>query len=197
MQTKRFLSILLLAGLAAFAAAPAHASRDAVQFGSDIHVAPGSSVHDAVCFFCSVDAQGPVEHDMVVFFGDVHVHTQANHDIVNFFGDTQIDNNATVAHDVVNFFGAVHLGQNASIGNDMVVMFGSVRAAGSATVVGNRVYQPIWLLCIPLCILGGIIYAIVAGIRSIRARRFYGYPYSMPPPPPGVPPSPPSPPVQS
>ncbi|HEU5458503.1 MAG TPA: hypothetical protein VFU68_07780 [Terracidiphilus sp.] len=194
MRNKILLSTTFLLGLALFAV-PARASRDVVQFGSDIHVAPGSPVHDAVCFFCSVDAQGPVEHDVVVFFGDVHIHTQSGHDIVNFFGDTNVDNNATVAHDMVNFFGAIHLGENASVGNDMVAMFGSVRAADTATVVGSRVYQPFWLLLIPFCILGGIIYAIVTGVRSYRARHYYAYP--MPPPPPGVPPSPPAPPVQS
>ncbi|MGB6974994.1 MAG: hypothetical protein WBD67_09965 [Terracidiphilus sp.] len=191
MKLKTFLVPALLLAVLALVATPAHADRDAVQFGSDIHVAPGSSVHDAVCFFCSVDAQGPVEHDIVVFFGDVHVHTLANHDIVNFFGDIQVDNNATVSHDVVSFFGGVRLGDNASIGNDMVVMFGSIRAAASATIAGNRVFQPFWILLIPLCILGGIIYAIVCGVRGCRNRGYY--PYPMPPPPPG----PPAPPVQS
>jgi hypothetical protein len=189
MKPKTFLAASLLLAALAFVATPARADKDAVQFGSDIHVAPGSSVHDAVCFFCSVDAQGPVEHDIVVFFGDVHIHTLANHDIVNFFGDINVDNNATISHDVVSFFGGVHLGENASIGNDMVVMFGSVRAASSATISGNRVFQPVWILFIPLCILGGIIYAIIAGVRSFRSRHLYTYP--MPPPPPPAPPSPP------
>jgi hypothetical protein len=175
----------LLAALA-FAAAPARADRDRVQFGSDIVVPAGESVHDAVCFFCSVDAKGAIDHDVVAFFGDVHIATHSNHDVVNFFGNVRIDENASVSHDVVNFFGSVRLGQNASIGNDMVAMFGTVHSADSASVTGNRVIEPGWLLLIPLIILGGIAALIVGIIRNYRDRQFYAAGYYPPPPPPPV-----------
>ena len=57
---------------AAFALAPlsADASHDAVQFGSNIDVTGDNSIHDAVCFFCSVRAEGAVSGDVVVFFGN-------------------------------------------------------------------------------------------------------------------------------
>ena len=114
-----FACSLLLAVLA-LAATPAHANRDAVQFGSDIVVGPNESVHDAVCFFCSVDAKGPIDHDVVVFFGNVHVGVRSNHDVVTFFGNVHVDPDASIAHDVVDFFGNIRLGENASIGNDAV-----------------------------------------------------------------------------
>jgi len=43
----------ILAALAAFPAV-ARANADAVQFGEKIHATAANPVHDAVCFFCSV-----------------------------------------------------------------------------------------------------------------------------------------------
>jgi hypothetical protein len=176
-------SCSLLAALV-FAATPAHANRDAVQFGSKIVVGPNESVHDAVCFFCGVDAQGPIDHDVVVFFGNVHIARHSDHDVVVFFGNIHLDPDASISHDVVDFFGNVNLGENATIGNDVVAMFGSVRTADSASIGGNRVMQPAWVLWIPLMILGGIITLIVGAIRSHRRRMYYEAGYYPPPPPP-------------
>lgn len=184
MNLRSFLAIsLLLAGIAA-AATPARADRDQVQFGSNIVVPQGQSIHDAVCFFCNVDVLGTADHDIVVFFGNVHVATHANHDVVTFFGNVRLDDNATISHDVVNFFGNIHMGENASIGNDVVAMFGGVHAANSASIGGNRVVEPAWLLLIPLMILGGIVTLIVSLVRSYRHRQFYAYGYPPQPPPP-------------
>jgi hypothetical protein len=178
-------AFMLFASLG-FAATPARADRDAVQFGSNIEVPANSSVHDAVCFFCSVNAEGTIDHDVVVFFGDVHIAGHANHDVVNFFGDVRLDDNATITHDLVSFFGVVRLGEDASVGNDLVAMFGGIRSPGSATVGGNRVVQPAWVLLIPLMILGGLVAFIVSLVRGHRRRQMFaaGYPYPPPPQPP-------------
>ena len=72
-MTQRLLSALLLFSALLLASTPAHADKDAVQFGSNIVVPEGQSVHDAVCFFCSVNAKGDIDHDVVVFFGNVHI----------------------------------------------------------------------------------------------------------------------------
>ena len=144
MNLRPFLACTMLLAAVATLATPARADKDRVQFGADIVVPPGQSIHDAVCFFCNVDAKGAVDHDVVVFFGDVHIATHSDHDVVNFFGNVHIDDNATISHDVVNFFGTIHLGENALIGNDMVAMFGAVHAADSASVTGNRVHRA-WL----------------------------------------------------
>ncbi len=182
MMSHRFLTSFILSAALGFAAVPAHADRDEVQFGSNIVVPPGGSVHDAVCFFCSVNAEGTIDHDVVVFFGDVHIAGHSNHDVVNFFGNVRLDDNAAITHDLVSMFGSIRLGENASVGNDMVAMFGSVHSADSASVSGNRVVQPAWLLWIPFLILGSIIVGIVSLIRSYRRRQmFSGYPYPPPP----------------
>lgn len=180
-----FASGLLLAALV-FTATPARASRDAVQFGSNIVVPQGESVHDAVCFFCSVNAQGTVDHDIVVFFGSVHIAGHAEHDVVNFFGDVRGDDNISIGHDLVSFFGSIRLGENASVGNDIVAMFGEIHAPDAITVGGNRVVQPVWLLLFPLMILGLIIVLVVSAVRRVCRRQMFAN-YPLPPPPPPCP----------
>ena len=162
---------LFIAVLAAFAL-PAHASKDVVQFGSNIEIAPDATVHDTVCFFCNVDDRGSVEGDIVVFFGNVHIDGHANHDVVNFFGSVTAADNASIGNDLVNFFGGVRLGENVTVGKDMVAMFGAVRTASSATVGGDRVVQPAWLFWGPLLVLILVVYVIVREIRNQRQRQF-------------------------
>lgn len=180
MNCSRPSAFLLLAAGVLLLAAPAHANRDAVQFASDIVVPQGQSVHDAVCFLCSVKVDGTAEHDIVVFFGSVQIAGQANHDIVDFFGDVHVGPSASVGHDLVNFFGTTRLAENASVGNDVVSMFGSIRVADSAAIAGNRVVEPFFLLLIPLGILAVFVFGIVALVRRVRYHPFPGYP--SPPP---------------
>src|ERR1700756_2235271 len=140
---RRLVYLCLLTATLGTLALPAHASRDEVQFGSTIHVPRDASIHDAVFFFCDVDADGTVEGDIVVFFGDVHVGTAANHDVVNFFGSIKADDNAHIGNSMVSMFGSVRLGEDVSIGRDLVAMFGgALRAADSVSVGGDRVVEP-------------------------------------------------------
>src|ERR1700761_5923530 len=115
-MTQRLGSALLLVAVLLISAATARADNDAVQFGSNIVVPVGQSVHDAVCFFCSVNARGDIDHDVVVFFGNVHIAHESKHDVVVFFGTVRADDDAAIGHDVVNFFGHVRLGDNATVG---------------------------------------------------------------------------------
>lgn len=191
-MTQRMFSAPLLFCALLLTAAPAHANKDAVQFGSNIVVPEGQSVHDAVCFFCSVNAKGDIDHDVVVFFGNVHIAHQSKHDVVVFFGSVRTADDAAIGHDVVNFFGNVHLGENVTVGNDLVVMFGGLQAADSANIQGNRVAQPIWVFWTPLVILGLIVSLIVREVRTAHRRRYlaaYGYPPMPPQPQPPAPPT--------
>lgn len=164
-------ALCIAVGLAA-ATLPARAAQDVVQFGSEINVAANNSIHDAVCFFCSVHARGPVNGDIVVFFGDVEIEGQAKHDVVSFFGNVRAGNDATIGGDLVHFFGGVRLGDNVHVGKDVVVMFGDLRAAETASFGGDRVIEPAWLFWIPFLLLVGLI----GGLRQIwhnnRYRRF-------------------------
>jgi hypothetical protein len=176
----RLLHITLLIGALASFATPLHASKDVVQFGSNIEVAPGSSVHDTVCFFCSVNDYGSVDGDIVVFFGNVHIDGHANHDVVSFFGNVTASDGANIGQDLVSMFGTIRLGENVSIGKDMVAMFGGVRSASTVTVGGDRVIQPAWVFWGPLLVFALILSVILREIRGYR-RRAYMRRYPFPP----------------
>src|SRR5215469_12045463 len=149
--------ITVLAGLAL----PAHASKDMVQFGSRIVVEPDQSIHDAVCFFCSVDDRGTVEGDIVVFFGNVNIDGKANQDVVNFFGNVNAADDASIGKDLVKFFGHVHLGDNVSVGKDIVVMFGALRVGNGVRNGGDRVVQPGFIFWAPLLIIFTVVILVV------------------------------------
>jgi len=157
--------------LAAGFATPARASQDVVHFGSTIDIGPNDTVHDAICFFCSVNIHGTLNHDAVVFFGDVRIDGHAQHDVVNFFGSTRVADESSIGQDVVNFFGSVRLGQNASIGKNTVVMFGSLHSEPTASFGGDRVVQPGWLFWGPILFLGLGISFIVREVRGAQRRR--------------------------
>jgi predicted acyltransferase (DUF342 family) len=169
---RHLLCVCLLTAVLGICSSPAYAAGDVVQFGSRIHVPRDSSIHDAVCFFCDVDAEGTVEGDIVVFFGNVHIATSANHDVVNFFGNISADDNAHVGQDMVSMFGNIRLGEDVSIGKDLVAMFGSLRTSDSVTVGGERVAQPAWVFWGPLMIIGLIIILVVHEFRSHRRRAY-------------------------
>jgi hypothetical protein len=159
--------------VAVFAAAtPARANEDAVQFFHNIDVTPDEPVHDAVCFFCSVNVEGKVSGDIVVFFGGVHLNGEAHHDVVNFFGNVNAVEDSSIGGDLVSFFGSVRLGQNVSVGKDVVAMFGVVHAPGSVTVGGDRVSFPLWIATAPLLVIFVIVFLIVNAFRAHRERQF-------------------------
>ncbi|KAA6464867.1 hypothetical protein DYQ86_02615 [Acidobacteria bacterium AB60] len=174
----RLLYLAVLSAVIAIFASPAHASKDVVQFGSNIEIAPDATVHDTVCFFCSVNDRGSIEGDVVVFFGNVRIDGHANHDVVNFFGDVTASDNSSVGNDLVSFFGRVRLGENVSVGKDMVAMFGAVRTASTVNVGGDRVVQPGWLFWGPFLLLVAVIFVVVREVRAQRRRHFMrGYPF--------------------
>jgi hypothetical protein len=175
---KRALLASLLAGAFALAAIPAHADRDAVQFGSDINVSADNPVHDAVCFFCSVRADGKVNGDIVVFFGSIRLAGEAHHDVVNFFGNITAADNSSIGGDMVSIFGGVRLGENVTVGKDLVAMFGTLHAPASARVGGDRVIQPGLVLTLPPLVLLLVIFLIIHEYRAYRRRQLLlNYPF--------------------
>jgi hypothetical protein len=172
MILKRILAVSLLGAAFAAVATPAYADRDAVQFFSNIRVAPNAAVHDAICFFCSVNVEGEVKGDVVAFFGNIHIAGSANHDVVNFFGIISAGQNAHIGQDLVSFFGMVRLGENVSVGKDLVVIFGSLRVPGFVSVGGDRVAIPAWIFFAPLFVVGLVAFVIVYEVRAYHYRSF-------------------------
>jgi hypothetical protein len=175
---RKFLALFFSVAVMMAAAAPLRANQDAVQFFHNIDVTPDDPVHDAVCFFCSVNVEGKASGDIVVFFGGVKINGEAQHDVVNFFGDVRAANDSSIGGDLVSFFGSVRLGQNVSIGKDVVAMFGVVHAPGSVTVGGDRVSFPAWIALAPLLVIFLCVFLIVSAFRAHRERQFArGYPF--------------------
>lgn len=171
-MTPRFLTLLLLGLVLAGASAPARADQDAVQFFSNINIPDGSTVHDAVCFFCSVNLEGKATGDVVVFFGNTHVSKESQHDVVNFFGNVTADDNAAVGNNIVSIFGNVRLGENVHVGEDLVSMFGDMRAGPGLSVEGDRVVQPAIVFFGPFFVLVLVVVLVVREYRAYRRRLF-------------------------
>jgi len=171
MSLRRFLFPCLLATTLALAALPAHADENnAIHFGRAIHITADMPVHDAVCFFCGVHAEGKVTGDIVVFFGNVHLNGDAQHDVVNIFGDVTAEKGSTIDNDLVSIFGNVRLGESVVVGQDLVALFGSLNAPESVIVGGDRVEQPAWIIALPLIVLIIFVVLLVRGFRAYRRR---------------------------
>jgi hypothetical protein len=177
MKILRLLSLSLLGAVFAATATQAHADRDAVHFFSNIRVAPGTTVHDAVCFFCNVDLDGEAQGDVVVFFGNVHIGGHADHDVVNFFGGVSADDNTQIGQNLVSFFSLISLGDNVSVGKDLVSMFGVMHAPESVSVGGDRVAMPFMIFLAPLMLIGLMVTLVVRAIREHRRQYLYNYPF--------------------
>jgi hypothetical protein len=174
---RRTLPILLLC--AVLAPVAARAEQDQVQFFSNIHVSSGETIHDAVCFFCSVDLEGKSTGDIVVFFGNTHIATEAHHDVVSFFGRVTADDNAQIDHDLVSMFGSIRLGENVHVGEDLVAMFGNLQTGDGVTVDRDRVVEPAVVFYVPVIFLVVILILIIREFRAWRRRvymRSWGYP---------------------
>jgi hypothetical protein len=169
---RRIFGVALLALAFVVLSTPARAAQDVVHFGSSIDVGANEEIHDAVCFFCSVNVQGTVNGNIVSFFGSVRISGHAEHDVVDFFGDVKVSDDSSIGHDLVNFFGSVWLGENASVDRDAVVMFGSMHSAPSASFGGNRVVEPGWIFWGPFLLIFAGIYFVVHEIQGYRRRRF-------------------------
>jgi len=174
---RRTIPLLLLCAF--FVPTHARAEQDAVQFFSNIDVSADSTVHDAVCFFCSVNLEGKATGNVVVFFGNIHIASNAQHDVVNFFGNITADDNATIDHYMVSMFGNIRLGESVHVGKDLVDIFGTLRTGRGLSVDGNRVVQPAILFYGPFIFLVVIVILIVREFRAYRRRAFlrgYGFP---------------------
>ena len=102
LRLRPILGLCLLVAALAVGTIPARAEQDAVQFFRNINITSDTPVHDAICFFCSVRADGDVRGDIVVFFGNVHLNGAAHHDVVNFFGHVSAADNSSIGGDLVS-----------------------------------------------------------------------------------------------
>jgi hypothetical protein len=100
--------------------------------GQDIFVASGQQVHNATCFFCSVQVEGDVSGRVVVLFGSLNVSGQVRRSATVIWGNAVVDSQARIGGDTVV------LGGNAVYETDESL-------SGSAYVLGghmSRVSRP-------------------------------------------------------
>jgi hypothetical protein len=161
-MSRRWLSLCFTLLLAALVVPRAYASADRVSFFHDISIGDTEEVDDAVCILCSIHVDGKVNGDAVAILGAIHL-------------------NGEIKGDVVSILGEAALKGQSRIGGDCVVMGGPIRRGESATIGGDTVDFPLFLVLMPFFFAGLVIYGIVALIRS---RKYAAYP--MPPPPPPV-----------
>jgi hypothetical protein len=94
-------------------------------FGEDIYVAPGQQVHNAICIFCSVQAEGDLTGHVFVLFGSLNLSGRVEGGATVIGGNAVVDSQARVGGDTVV------LGGNAVYETDESL-------SGSAYVVGGH-----------------------------------------------------------
>ena len=167
----RLLTLCLTVAAFLGVAVPAHANSNSVQFFTDLHVDQGKPVENAVCFFCSVHAEGEINGNLVILFGNAHIGSAVHQNVVSIFSSVTAQPNASLDQNVVNIFGSLRLGDNAHVGQNIVGLFGATEFSPTAVIDGNRVIMPFWLFGIPTLLIGLVIYVIVRELRERRYRR--------------------------
>jgi hypothetical protein len=123
-------SFVLMMMVAPVALAQEPGSR--MYVGQDIYVAQGQQIHNASCFFCSVQVEGDLTGNVFVLFGSLNVSGRVHGHATVLGGNAVIDAQARVGGDTVV------LGGNAVYETDESL-------SGSAYVLGghlSRVARP-------------------------------------------------------
>lgn len=133
----------------------ARSSDDRASVGGDITIAPGETVGDVACVFCSVKVQGDVKGDIAVLFGDITV-----------------DSGRNVGGDVAGLGSDLHLAEGACVNGNVAIAAGDVTKQPGASIHGSQSVMPskIWLLLpfMPLLVLIGLVWLIVWLVRRNR-----------------------------
>src|SRR5580692_8528519 len=116
-------SLFLMFALASAALGQSPGNR--TYFGEDIYVASGQQVHNATCFFCSVQVEGDLTGHVFVLFGSLNVSGQVRRDATVIVGNAVVDSQARIGGDTVV------LGGNAVYETDESL-------SGSAYVLGGH-----------------------------------------------------------
>jgi hypothetical protein len=108
--------LLLTAGLAA--QDKSNRTRERVQWGGSITIAPEETVSEATCFGCSVYVQGTVNGDVVAFFGNIVITGDVRGDVTTFRGDVRLEDGGRIEGDLTAFSGRLVRSPQSSIGGE-------------------------------------------------------------------------------
>jgi len=100
----------------------AQAPADRTYVGQDIYIASGQQVHNAVCFFCSVQVEGELTGRVLVLFGSLNVSGQVQRSATVLWGNAVVDSQARIGGDTVVLGGnAVYEADESLVGSAYVL----------------------------------------------------------------------------
>jgi len=152
------LPLLLVAG--AFGQSPGNRT----YVGQDIFVAAGQQVHNATCFFCSVQVEGDLTGHVFVLFGSLNVSGQVRRNATVIVGNAVVDSQARIGGDTVVLGGNAVYESDESLAGSAYVLGGHLSHVSKASGErrGHRVMVgPLffWLLAVLVLLLLSLVIA--------------------------------------
>jgi len=142
----------------------------AYRFLGSVHVAQNEEAEQIVCVFCSARIEGKVTGDVLSLFGSVDVKGDAQHDVVGFFSAVEVETGASVENNLIAVFSSLRVGEGVGVGRNLTSLFGSMQVPDSVTVGDSRFVEPLWLVLLPLFLVGGMIFLVVREYVTYQKR---------------------------
>jgi hypothetical protein len=133
-------------------AAQAHGNR--TYFNQDIFVAQGQQVHNAICFFCSVQVEGDLTGRVLVLFGSLNVSGRIEGGATVVGGNAVVDSQARLGGNVVVFGGNAVYESDESISGNAYVIGGHLSTLGDRSKSTRRVsFSPAFFFSLAAAVL--------------------------------------------
>ncbi|HSY70565.1 MAG TPA: hypothetical protein VK813_18080 [Edaphobacter sp.] len=158
------LPLLLTAG--ALGQAPANRT----YVAQDIFVASGQQIHNATCFFCSVQVEGDLTGHVFVLFGSVNVSGQVQGSATVIWGNAVVDSQARIGGDTVVLWGNAVYETDESLSGSAYVLGGHMSHVSKASAEGRSPHRvsvgPLFF-----CLLGVLVLLLLSLLIVPRIRR--------------------------
>jgi hypothetical protein len=126
----RLAFIVLLAGISSMTAS-AQGSGSRTYFNQDIFVAQGQQIHNATCFFCSVQVEGDLTGRVFVLFGNLNVTGRIERGATVIGGNVVIDSQARIGGSALVAGGNAVYETDESISGNAWVIGGHLSPVGA------------------------------------------------------------------
>jgi hypothetical protein len=104
--------------------------------GQDIFVASGQQIHNATCFFCSVQVEGDLTGHVFVLFGSVNVSGQVQRSVTVIWGNAVVDSQARIGGNTVVLWGNAVYETDESLSGSAYVLGGHMSHVSKASGEG-------------------------------------------------------------
>jgi hypothetical protein len=105
--------------------------------GQDIYVASGQQIHNATCFFCSVQVEGDLTGHVIVLFGSVNVSGQVQGSATVIWGNAVVDSQARIGGDTMVLWGNAVYETDESLSGSAYVLGGHMSHVSKASAEGR------------------------------------------------------------